>query len=203
MSRRLALLLLLLPACQRPEPPAPAPTPPPTPAPIQAQPLAAPAVDLTRHPWADRRYTIDLDGQPLDLQLTARRAQHDGPTPGATLHVHLDEITYGDLDGDGQQDAVLGLSAQILRQQEHGPPRLERAWVHIDLYTWRGGAPALTARHTEPGAAISWLDITDEATLNVGVLTRPEEKFNAVDELTLRLDDARFTLTDRHKSYSD
>jgi hypothetical protein len=202
MSRALPLaLLLLLPACQRPEPPAPAPSP--APAPIQAQPLPADAVDLTRHPWGERRYTIDLDGRPLDLQLSARRARHDGPTPDTALHVHLDEITYGDLDGDGQQDAVLGLSAQILRQQEGGPPRLERAWVHIDLYTWRGGAPALTARHTEAGAAISWLDITDEATLNVGVLTRPEEKFNAVDELTLRLDGARFTLTDRHKSYSD
>lgn len=199
------------PAPQAPTSPAPAPTqaqatPAPRAAPVPTTPLpAAPPVSMDDIPWRQHSYTATLDdGRTRTFQLKDGAGRLPGPQEGQWWAMFLHEVSYGDLDNDGRQDAAVGLSWHLEVPQAKGPPKRTRSHALILFYNqMEGDRPSLAAQHQQPGHAIQWLDITGDIQLSAGVLTRPDAKFNAVEELTLAWEGGQIKVLARHKSYSD
>jgi hypothetical protein len=176
------------------------------PTPVQTQPLPSqPPSVMDQILWRQHSYTATLDdGQRRTFQLKDGSGRLPGPEPGQQWAMFLHEVSYGDLDSDGRQDAAVGLSWHLEVPQPKGPPRRTRSHALILFYNGaQEGRPTLAAQHQQVGHAVQWLDITEDVELSAGILTRPDAKFNAVEELTMQWQGGDLRITARSKSYSD
>ncbi len=204
MTRNKLILLTLLFAACKPEAPAePSPTPP-TPT-VLTTPQTTSTPKLEDHPWRSHIHKLNVEGTPRTFTLKDGKASLPGPGPHQTWALYMHEISYGDLTEDGQQDAALGLSLHLRTDLPGKAPKHEKSQIITRLYTGsnKDGKPHLATTWSQAGSALSWVDINEDVELTLGIVTRPDAKYNAVEEVVMVWEKDALKVIRRQKSYSD